>query len=123
MMWDTRAMRRFISTVVLIALAIVIVMFAVANRATIAVSFDPFNSVQPALLVSLPMFVLIFILLAVGVFIGGVAAWLRQHRWRARARRAEAEARDLRARIDGERARRPLPRAVDSPPFAVPPAA
>ncbi len=44
----------------------------------------------------MPLFMLIFALVAVGVVVGGIAAWLRQHKWRMRARRAEAEARDLR---------------------------
>ena len=52
----------------------------------------------------MPLFMLIFVLVGVGVVVGGIAAWLRQHKWRMRARRAEAEARDLRARLDAERA-------------------
>jgi hypothetical protein len=56
--------------------------------------------------------------------VGGVAAWLRQHRWRVRARRAEAEARDLRVRLDAEQPRGNMPAVPDrSPPFIVPPAA
>ena len=31
---------------------------------------------------------LIFALVAVGVLLGGISSWLKQHRWRARARRA-----------------------------------
>ena len=99
-------------------------MFAVANREIITVSFDPFDSAQPAFAVRMPLFILIFVLVGLGVLIGGVAAWLRQHKWRVRARRAEAEARDLRARLDAERPR--AQRAGDrraAPPFAVPPAA
>jgi len=59
----------------------------------------------------------------VGVVVGGIAAWLRQHKWRMRARRAEAEARDLRSRLDADQPRRNLPALEASPPFAVPPAA
>ena len=33
----------------------------------------------------LPLFVLIFVLVGLGVIIGGIAAWLRQHKWRAPA--------------------------------------
>jgi uncharacterized integral membrane protein len=115
-------MRKLLTFVVLIPLAVIIVMFAVANRAPVAVSMDPFNPVQPALALQVPMFVVAFILVGLGVLVGGTAAWLRQHRWRVRARRAEAEARDLRARIDAAGPRTRLPPA-DTPPFAVPPAA
>jgi uncharacterized integral membrane protein len=116
--------RKFIAIAVLVPLAIVIVMFAVANREIVTVSFDPFDPAHPALALKLPLFMLIFVLVAVGVVVGGVAAWLRQHRWRLRARRAEAEARDLRARIDAEPARGNVPAVLEpSPPFLVPPAA
>ena len=67
-----------------------------------------------------------FYLLALGVAFafGGIAAWLKQHKWRMRARRAEAEARDLRVRLDSGESRRNLPAVVEaSPPFIVPPAA
>jgi hypothetical protein len=53
-----------------------------------------------------------------------VAAWLKQHKWRIRARRAEAEARELRTALDAQRARSGLPAALDAnPPLIVPPAA
>jgi uncharacterized integral membrane protein len=116
-------MRKFLAIAVLVPLAIVIVMFAVANREIITVSFDPFDSAHPALALKMPLFVLIFVLVAVGVVVGGIAAWLRQHKWRTRARRAEAEARDLRLRLDSGEPRRNLPAVMDTPPFVVPPAA
>ena len=116
-------MRKLVTFIVLIPLAVLIVMFAVANRARVMVSLDPFNPMQPALAIEPPIFVLAFILVGLGVLIGGIAAWLRQHRWRLRARRAEAEARDLRARLDGGGPRTRLPSPRDTPPLAVPPAA
>ena len=117
-------MRKFFAIAILVPLAIIFVMFAVANREIITVSFDPFDSAHPALALKMPLFMLIFVLVAVGVVVGGIAAWFRQHKWRMRARRAEAEARDLRARLDAGEQRRNLPAVVDaSPPFIVPPAA
>jgi hypothetical protein len=71
----------------------------------------------------MPLFILIFVLVGLGVVVGGVAAWLKQHKWRARARRAEAEARDLRARLDAGGPKRNVPATIETPPFAVPPAA
>ncbi len=70
-------MRKFFAIAVLVPLAIVIVMFAVANREIIAVSFDPFDSAHPALALKMPLFMLIFVLVAVGVVVGGIAAWLQ----------------------------------------------
>ena len=116
-------MRKFLAIAVLVPLAIVIVMFAVANREIITVSFDPFDAANPALAVKTPLFILIFALVALGVLVGGIAAWLRQHKWRTRARRAEAEARDLRDRLDMQASKPSVPARVEHPPFAVPPAA
>ena len=117
-------MRKFLAIAVLIPLAVIIVIFAVANREIVTISLDPFNAAHPAYALKLPLFVLIFVLVAFGVVVGGVAAWLRQHRWRVRARRAVAEARDLRVRLDAEQPRANVPAVPDrSPPFIVPPAA
>ena len=117
-------MRKFVAFAILAPLAIVIVMFAVANREVISVSFDPFDTAQPAFALKMPLFMLIFALVTLGVVVGGIAAWLRQQKWRTRARRAEAEARDLRARLDSQPSRLSLPRHADNTPtFLVPPAA
>jgi uncharacterized integral membrane protein len=114
-------MRKFITAAIVIPLVVVIVGFAVANRQIVTISFDPFDATQPALALTAPLFILIFVLVGLGVLIGGIAAWFRQHKWRARARRAEAEAQELRARLDMAQPKR-LP-AAETPPFAVPPAA
>ena len=118
-------MRKFVAIAVLIPLAIIIVMFAVANR---EIDHRVVRSVRfrasGACALRLPLFMLIFVLVGVGVVVGGIAAWLRQHKWRMRARRAEAEARDLRARLDAEQPRRDVPAALEARRrSSVPPAA
>jgi uncharacterized integral membrane protein len=116
-------MRKLIAILFLAPVAIILIMVAVANREIVTVSFDPFDAAQPAWALKTPLYLLIFALVGLGVLIGGIAAWLRQRKWRARARRAEAEARDLRARLDAEQPRRNVPARVETPPFIVPPAA
>jgi hypothetical protein len=64
------------------------------------VSFDPFDQANPAFELALPLFALMLALVIAGVVIGGVAAWLRQNRWRRAASLAQAQARDLRAELD-----------------------
>jgi hypothetical protein len=115
--------RKLLTAVILVPLAIVIVMFAVANRQIITVSFDPFDSAHPAYAPRMPLFMLIFALVGVGVFIGGVAAWLKQHKWRVRARRAEAEVRALRTHLEARGSQPALPAAAEQPPLILPPAA
>src|SRR5262245_17620326 len=115
-------MRKFITAAIVVPLVVVIIAFAVANRQIVTISFDPFDATRPALALTAPLFILIFVLVGLGVLIGGAAAWFKQHKWRALARRADAEARELRARLDASQPKR-LPAATDTPPLAVPPAA
>jgi len=88
-------LRKIVTLVILVPLAIVIVGFAVANRQAITISFDPFDATHPAYSTTLPLFVAIILLVILGVVIGGIAAWLRQGKWRASARRADAQNREL----------------------------
>ena len=92
-------MRKFFRAVVLILLAVVFVVFAVANRHFVTVSFDPFNSSDPALSKDVRLFIVIIAAAAAGVIAGGSATWFGQRRWRRAARRHEADARDLRAQL------------------------
>jgi uncharacterized integral membrane protein len=74
---------------------VIIIAFAVANRQAVTVSFDPFTAVSPAYAATLPLFAVIFAGLIVGVLIGGIAAWIRQSKWRRAARKLDAELRSL----------------------------
>src|SRR6202008_1425596 len=80
-------LRKVASAVILAPLAVLIVLFAVANREPIIISFDPFNPVAPAFTMQVPLFIFVLVLVLIGVVVGGVAAWLRQNRARRTARR------------------------------------
>jgi uncharacterized integral membrane protein len=108
-------MRKFIAAIILIPLAILMVMFAVANRGSIPISLDPVSVNAPALTVHVPLFLLLLIVLILGVLAGGIAAWLRQSKWRRAARRLDRELRT--ARAEAEDARRCLA-AAQAPPSA-----
>jgi uncharacterized membrane protein (DUF106 family) len=92
--------RNIVTTLVLVPLAIVLIAFAVANRQTVVVSLDPFDQVNPALSVSLPLFGLVLIVIIAAVIVGGIAAWLRQAKWRRAARVAQEQVQALQAQID-----------------------
>jgi uncharacterized integral membrane protein len=92
-------MRKFFATVVLIPLGLVFVVFAVANRHLVTVSLDPFNSTDPAMAVTLPLFVVLILVAIAGVVAGGSATWFGQRHWRRSARRHEADAREARAQL------------------------
>ncbi|MGC2778234.1 MAG: lipopolysaccharide assembly protein LapA domain-containing protein [Bradyrhizobium sp.] len=92
-------MRKFLTVVIVIPLLVLLVVFAVANRHFVTVSFDPFNAVDPALAVSMPLFALIIAVAILGVIVGGCATWLGQRRWRRAARRHLADAEAARAQV------------------------
>jgi uncharacterized integral membrane protein len=83
-------LRTLLTAVVLLPLALLILLFAVANRQWISVSLDPFAAQEPALTVSLPVFFVVLLALMFGVIIGGAATWLSQAKWRRAARRHQA---------------------------------
>jgi uncharacterized integral membrane protein len=97
-------MRKFLTALILIPLGLIFVVFAVANRHLVTVSFDPFNSSNPSVGVTLPLFVVIIAVAIAGVVAGGSATWFRQRRWRRAARQHEADARLARAQLAEQRA-------------------
>jgi uncharacterized integral membrane protein len=120
--------RNILAALILIPLAALIVLLAVANRAAVTISLDPFMAERPAVSATQPLFVLILSTLIVGVVIGGIAAWLRQARWRRAARIAEAEVRALRQETESLRERldaaeRDVRRATPALAYRRPPAA
>ncbi len=82
-------MRKFLTALVVIPLGIFFVIFAVANRHLVTVSFDPFNSVTPTVAVTLPLFVVIVAFTMLGVLAGGMATWFRQGRLRTQNAREQ----------------------------------
>ena len=114
-------MRKFLNAIVLIPLGVIFVVFAVANRHIVTVSFDPFNSNDPALGVSLPLFVVIIVVAILGVVAGGCATWFGQRGWRRAARQHEMDAQDIRAQLADLRVAVTASRPRDaSPPAAFP---
>jgi uncharacterized integral membrane protein len=114
-------MRRFFTALVLIPLGVIFIVFAVANRHQVTVSFDPFNSSDPAVSVTLPLFVLIITVAILGVVAGGMATWFRQRHWRRAARQHEADARQSRTQLADLRASTMTPARYDPQRLAAPP--
>ncbi|WP_456618550.1 MULTISPECIES: lipopolysaccharide assembly protein LapA domain-containing protein [unclassified Bradyrhizobium] len=112
-------MRKFLTALIVIPLGLLLVTFAVANRHFVTVSFDPFMSNDPSLSVTLPLFLLLILVAALGVLAGGCAVWFGQRRWRRSARRHEADARAARTELAGLRASmtpaRPEPQRLPAP--------
>lgn len=112
--------RRFLAGLVGIPLALFIILFAVANRQSVTVGFDPFAPTTPAFSVSLPLFAVVLLSLMLGVLIGGVAAWARQGKWRKEAKRRRVQTERLEAETETARreaamARRQASAALPAP--------
>ena len=116
--------RKIVTAVIVVPLAVIIIAFAVANRQWITVSLDPFSSASPAYAASMPLFILIFIALILGVIVGGIAAWIRQSKWRRSARRLEGEVHALHDELAAQRrqfSNRTLATAPEPLPTIIPP--
>ncbi len=106
-------MVRFLKFIVIVPIALLLLMFAFANRQVITVSFDPFEAGDvPAFVLKGPLFLVLILAVALGVICGGVATWFAQgkHRRAERAHRAEAE--KLRGELETARASVPLQPAL-----------
>jgi uncharacterized integral membrane protein len=90
-------MVNFLKALILFPIAILVVLLAVANRGPVTLSLDPFSREAPEIAFTLPLFAVIFGAVMLGVFIGGMAAWLTQGKHRRAERSYNREARRLRA--------------------------
>ncbi|MBX9909091.1 MAG: LapA family protein [Beijerinckiaceae bacterium] len=90
-------MKSILKLLVLVPVALAIVLFSVANRAPVRVSFDPFSRDAPVFAYNIPLFAVVLAAIAAGVLIGGFAAWLAQGKHRKAARRNRREAETLRS--------------------------
>lgn len=108
-------MQKFLTALVLIPLGLILVVFSVANRHLVTVSYDPLDLKEPFGSIELPLFAVIIASAILGVIAGGVATWLGQRRWRRAARRTKAEAIEAGAQLANLRASIATPSAPDEP--------
>jgi|SRR5271165_6873855 len=85
-------MKSFFKVVLLLIIGGLIAAFAVANRQPVRFILDPFINRDLASSVEVPLYVLLFGALLVGLFIGAAAIWIGQGRWRSAAKARSKEA-------------------------------
>jgi hypothetical protein len=100
---------RFMLVLVLVPIAVVLIALAVANRGMTPFTLDPFNPGNPALTREMPLFVLLFAALGLGMIIGSVATWFKQGTYRKVARQRGLEAQAARDRDARDRRRAVAP--------------
>jgi uncharacterized integral membrane protein len=105
--------KRIVGWFVLVPLCVALVVFALANRQSVTVNFNPF-AVEPQAAgqnVGVPLFLVIFAVLLVGVVLGGIATWFAQGPHRRDERHFKRETERLHRELDAAR-RAPASRAL-----------
>jgi hypothetical protein len=93
--------RRFLSWLVGLPTAILLIGFAVANRNWVDISLDPFDRTNPALYLHLPLWAVLVLGIFLGLVAGWIGAWINQRRWRRHARALRHD--NERLRVENQR--------------------
>lgn len=93
-----------LKALLLVPVALVVILLAVANRAPVTVSLDPFAKGPPDLALTVPLYALVLAALALGIVIGGIGAWLSAGRHRRSGRTSRREVNRLKSEADRLRA-------------------
>ena len=96
-------MRTLIRVFITLPVAVIVIMLAVANRKNVALSFNPLDPENPATMIDVPIFWLVFACVALGVILGGMVVYFKQHKFRVAARDNRYEAAKWRAEADRQR--------------------
>ena len=90
--------------IVLVPLCLGLIVLALANRHLVAVNFNPFVNVdQAAPGYGVPLFVILYLMLLVGILLGGVATWFAQGHHRRREKHWRREAYQLSGELEALR--------------------
>jgi len=104
--------KRIVGWLVLVPLCLVVLVFALANRHMVSVNFNPLVPVdETAPGFGMPLFLVIYAVLFVGISLGGLAVWFTQAGHRREERHLRRENERLRVQLD--QARRSPPRTDD----------
>jgi uncharacterized integral membrane protein len=97
-------MKTFLKWLVLAPVGLVVLAFAIANREPVRLVLDPLPGESTDLQINAPLFLILFIAIAVGVLAGGFATWIAQGRHRRAARHARSDIDRLRNEAENLRA-------------------
>ncbi len=98
-------MKKLVSALILLPVAIALIILSVANRHEVMFNFDPINPQQPFLAVTQPFFVFLFAAVLTGMVIGSLATWLSQGKYRKLARQQKRDALKWKSEADEQKKR------------------
>jgi uncharacterized integral membrane protein len=93
-------MKTLFKTLFVLPTAIFIIILAAANRDMVKFSLDPTPNPAPEWAVNVPLFLLLFSALLLGILIGGMASWLNQGKHRKAERKYRKEADEWRGQFE-----------------------
>ena len=93
---------KIVGWVVLVPLCLGLIVFALANRHFVAINFNPFTSVDTTAApgYGVPMFIVLYVVLLLGVLLGGVSTWFAQGHHRRREKHWRREAHMLNGELE-----------------------
>jgi uncharacterized membrane protein YciS (DUF1049 family) len=112
--------RKFLTLLVVLPLAVLLVSLSVANRGPVTLAWNPLDPAAGDFQVTVPLYLVLLAALALGVLAGGVGAWLKQSKWRRMARDNANEAMSLRAERDRLKGQLQVASAAPARPSSVP---
>ena len=92
-------MKKILSWLIWLPLAIILIALALANKQTVTFSLDPTSRADPLFAIDTPVFLLLFAAVGGGSVLGGIGAWLNQSKWRRAARDARYEMNEIRSEV------------------------
>lgn len=114
-------MKKWLFRLIWTPVLIVAVLFLVANRQPVAVSFDPISAAAPALTTpALPLWLWLMLMLFIGFFAGAAGMWLSGRPQRAKTRADRRELKILRRELSDAQAQLAAAQsnaAQDAPPL------
>ena len=90
--------------------ALVLIVFAVANRDTVTLTFWPLPVVLSA-----SLYLVVLLTLLVGFLLGELVAWMNGHRWRREARRNAHRIEELERQLEAQSPPKEAARALMKP--------
>jgi uncharacterized integral membrane protein len=103
-----RIIKRAVSLLIFLPLAVAVVALAEANRQETVVYLDPFAGSAPeGTQITVPLFIVIFVAIMAGVILGSVATYWEQGKYRRASRKGKGEISSLKAEVARLSALRP----------------
>jgi uncharacterized integral membrane protein len=84
-------LQRILRWVIGLPLALFVIVFAISNRQRVALRFDPFTTGETANAIEMPLWLLFFAGIVLGVITGWTGSWFAQGKHRKRARELQGD--------------------------------